>query len=110
MFDFLKFCDISDMKAKEVIIVVFVLVLWVGAIALFYHQWGKINGLDQTTTQLDYVHANMQVHFVDVPHIAFSQCSCAKTKKEDENQIFGFSWFRSFVLKPTCDERTNTFM
>ena len=67
------------MKAKEVIIVVFVLVLWVGAIALFYHQWGKINGLDQTTTQLDYVHANMQVHIIDFSFeqiIHFMQVCC----------------------------------
>ena len=40
-------------------IVVFVLILWVAAIALFYHQWGKINGLG--SHQLDYVHANLEV-------------------------------------------------
>ena len=37
---------------------VFVLSLWVGAIALFYYQWGKINGLG--LHQLDYVHANLE--------------------------------------------------
>ena len=39
-------------------IVVFVLLLWAGAIALFYNQWGKINGLG--LHQLDYVHANLE--------------------------------------------------
>ena len=38
------------------VIVIFVLLLWAGAIALFYHQWGKINGLG--LHQLDYVHTN----------------------------------------------------
>ena len=38
-------------------IVVFVLILWAAAIALFYHQWGKING----SYQLDYVHANLEI-------------------------------------------------
>ena len=32
--------------------------LWAGAIALFYNQWGKINGLG--LHQLDYVHANLE--------------------------------------------------
>ena len=31
--------------------------LWAVAIALFYNQWGKING--QGLHQLDYVHANL---------------------------------------------------
>ena len=66
------------MKAKEVIIVVFVLVLWVGAIALFYHQWGKINGLDQTTTQLDYVHANMQVNMIDFSYEKIILLTCTQ--------------------------------
>ena len=44
-------------SVKELTIVIFVLLLWVGAIALFYHQWDKINGLGNY--QLDYVHANL---------------------------------------------------
>ena len=36
----------------------FVLLLWAGAIALFYNKWGKINGLG--LHQLDYVHANLE--------------------------------------------------
>jgi hypothetical protein len=40
--------------------VIFVLLLWVGAIALFYHQWGKINGLEPY--QPDFVHANLTLH------------------------------------------------
>lgn len=31
---------------EEVLIVLFVLVLWVGAIALFFHRWGKIRMLE----------------------------------------------------------------
>jgi len=48
-----------EVSAKEVTIVVFVLILWVAAIALFYHQWGKINGFG--SYQLDYVHANLEI-------------------------------------------------
>lgn len=31
---------------EEVLIVLFVLILWVGAIALFFHRWGKIRMLE----------------------------------------------------------------
>ena len=55
------------MKKKEyvlftlqVAILLFVLLLWAGAISLFYHQWGKIRGIDDY--QPDYVHANMTIH------------------------------------------------
>ena len=41
-------------------ILLFVLLLWAGAISLFYHQWGKIRGIDDY--QPDYVHANMTIH------------------------------------------------
>ena len=44
---------------------VFVLLLWVGAIALFYHQWGKINGLEPY--QPDFVHANLTLHNETTP-------------------------------------------
>ena len=42
------------------------LLLWVGAISLFYHQWGKINGLG--LHQLDYVHANLEASPAKVLH------------------------------------------
>ena len=44
----------------QVAILLFVLLLWAGAISLFYHQWGKIRGIDDY--QPDYVHANMTIH------------------------------------------------
>lgn len=33
-------------RTEEVLIVLFVLILWVGAIALFFHRWGKIRMLE----------------------------------------------------------------
>lgn len=33
-------------RTEEVLIVIFVLVLWVGAIALFFNRWGKIRMLE----------------------------------------------------------------
>ena len=41
------------------------LLLWAGAISLFYHQWGKIRGLDDY--QPDFVHANMTLHHNPLP-------------------------------------------
>ena len=49
----------------QVAILLFVLLLWVGAISLFYHQWGKIRGLDDY--QPDYVHANLTIHHNPLP-------------------------------------------
>ena len=48
------------MFTLQVAIMLFVLLLWAGAISLFYHQWGKIRGIDDYTP--DYVHANMTIH------------------------------------------------
>ena len=50
----------SCMFILQVAILLFVLLLWAGAISLFYHQWGKIRGIDDY--QPDYVHANMTIH------------------------------------------------
>lgn len=33
-------------RTEEVLIVVFVLILWAGAIALFFNRWGKIRMLE----------------------------------------------------------------
>ena len=49
----------------QIAILLFVLLLWAGAISLFYHQWGKIRGLDDY--QPDYVHANMTLHHNPLP-------------------------------------------
>ena len=49
-----------DFVYFQIAILLFVLLLWAGAISLFYHQWGKIRGIDDY--QPDYVHANMTVN------------------------------------------------
>ena len=45
--------------------------LWAAAIALFYHQWGKINGFS-IHGQLDYVHANLEASSPKISQTATS--------------------------------------
>jgi len=40
-------------KPEEVVIVVFVLLIWIGVIALFVRKWGKIRGLEPYTPSFD---------------------------------------------------------
>ena len=57
--------------ALQIAILLFVLLLWAGAISLFYHQWGKIRGLDDYRP--DYVHANMKLHHNPLPDDVISE-------------------------------------
>lgn len=41
---------------EEVLIVLFVLILWVGAIALFFHRWGKIRMLEPYQPKFQQAH------------------------------------------------------
>ena len=50
--------------------------LWAAAIALFYHQWGKINGFS-IHGQLDYVHANLEASATPIAQTSTSPPSGA---------------------------------
>lgn len=44
------------MHTEEVLIVLFVLILWIGAIALFFHRWGKIRMLEPYQPKFQQAH------------------------------------------------------
>ena len=58
----------------QIAILLFVLLLWAGAISLFYHQWGKIRGIDDY--QPDYVHANMTIQHNPIPEETSDKLVC----------------------------------
>jgi len=66
-----------QVNGEEVAILLFVLLLWAGAIWLFYHQWGKIRGIDDY--QPDYVHANMTIHPNPFPEEGSEIGACANS-------------------------------
>ena len=67
----------------QIAILLFVLLLWAGAISLFYHQWGKIRGIDDY--QPDYVHANMTIQHNPIPEEAHSDKIVSDKLYNDED-------------------------
>ena len=63
------------------------LLLWAGAISLFYHQWGKIRGIDDY--QPDYVHANMTIQHNPIPEEAHSDKIVSDKLNNDEELSIG---------------------
>ena len=61
-------------SSLQIAILLFVLLLWAGAISLFYHQWGKIRGIDDY--QPDYVHANMTIQHNPIPEETSDKLVC----------------------------------
>ncbi|KAG5683714.1 hypothetical protein PVAND_012979 [Polypedilum vanderplanki] len=45
-------------RPEEALIVIFVLILWIGAIGLFFHRWGKIRNCEPYTPKFEADHRN----------------------------------------------------
>lgn len=58
-FIIIQFCEIGSkiiVRPEEALIVILVLILWVGAIGLFFHRWGKIRMLEPYTPKFEAAH------------------------------------------------------